>query len=77
MEGVFGEDAASVPVGGATQAAQAPPASSSASGDHTGARKRSALLEEGLGLHRRGEFEEAAQAYSRLLEVSQEGTVGY
>lgn len=74
--GAFGVDAADVPVGEATHAAQAlPVASSSAGNEHGGARKRSSLLEEALGLHRRGDFEDAAQAYSRLLEVSQEGNL--
>jgi len=72
--GALGVDAANVPVGGATHTAQSLPASSSVGDEHGDARKRTSLLEEALELHRSGEFEEAAQAYSRLLDVSQEGS---
>ncbi len=74
--GAFGVDATDVPVGGVSHAARTLPVASSSTGnEHGDARKRSSILDEALGLHRRGDFEEAALAYSRLLEVSQEGSV--
>lgn len=80
--GALGVGAASVPATGAAHHS-APPTleAASATGDDvhgigaaddgvTRDRGRGALLGEALAWHRRGEFEQAAAAYSRLLEVS-------
>lgn len=53
-------------ISGAAGATASPPA---ALGAKNGA-KRKSLLDEALRLHQQGEFDGAAEAYSRLLEAS-------
>lgn len=79
----LGVDASSVPISDATRDAPSTfgGASRSARGDgessgvvgggSTSPTNRMALLEQALGWHQREEFENAAEGYSRLLEVSQ------